>query len=302
MPKPTIDPGLLSKAWAMNRAPLSLGPGVVRVAADEESAEVYVYGDIGGRWDGIAADEFAKEVGGLTADTINVRLNSLGGVVCDGVAIYNALAHHSSKIVVHIDGIAASIASVIAMAGDEIRISEGAHVMVHKPWSLMVGDADAMRKEGDILDKLEAGIVDIYEPRTGATRADLEAWVAEETWFKGQEAIDAGFADVLVPARKKAKASAHARSAILPMLRKAPKDLLPVIDRDPAVRDLEALFREGEGLSWAQAKRFAANALRIIGSHRDDVGIQPEALRDEGGAAVAVAELERLAAHLRNLI
>ncbi len=302
MPKPQIDAALLAAGRAMNRAPAALGPGHIRVAAAEGSkdAEVFVYGDIGGWWDGIQADEFAKEIAALDAETITVRLNSPGGVVFDGVAIYNALAQHKAKIVATVDGIAASIASVILMAADEIKIVEGAHVMIHKPWSLAMGDAEAMRKEADILDKLEAGIIDIYEARTGADRKQLADWVAAETWFSAKEAVDAGFADEVMPAKKKEK-KAHARSAMLPLFRHAPQDILPEDRHDgPAVRELERLLRDGEGLSNAQAKRVAAMASRAFpAASRDEEPHQPPPNpRDEG---VQAAELNKLANFIRSL-
>lgn len=303
MPKPLIDAALLAAGRAMNRAPAQLGPGHVRVAAEEGSkeAEVFVYGDIGGWWDGIQAQDFAKEIAGLDVETLNVRLNSPGGVVFDGVAIYNALAQHKAKVVATVEGIAASIASVILMAADEIRIVEGAHVMIHKPWSFTMGDAEAMRKEADILDKLEGGIIDIYEARTGADRKQLTDWVAAETWFSAKEAVDAGFADEMVPAKKKEKKAAHARSAMLPLFRHAPQDILPEDRNDgPAIREFERLLRDGEGLSNAQAKRVAALAARALpAGSRDEDQHQPPAPRDEG---VRAAELNKLANHIRSLI
>ncbi|WP_376959665.1 head maturation protease, ClpP-related [Azospirillum sp. A26] len=306
MPKPLLDTALLMAGRAMNRAPVALGPGHVRVAATEAdtTADVYVYGDIGGWWDGIQAEEFAKEIDALSVDTINVRLNSPGGVVFDGVAIYQALARHKANIVIHIDGIAASIASVIAMAGDEIRIAEGAHVMIHKPWSFAIGDAEVMRKEADILDQLESGIVDIYAARTGQERKALVDWVAAETWFGAQAAKDAGFADTVVPAKgKKDAKAAHARSAMLPLFQRTPKDLMPnAAEGGPAIREFERLLRDGEGFSNAQAKRVAAMARAFSAGHRDDDQHQPPpAPRDEDGQAAAVAALTRAANTLRTL-
>jgi ATP-dependent Clp protease protease subunit len=272
----------------------ALSPGVLRLAADEEKkeAEVFVYGDIGGWFDGVTAEDFAKEVAGLDVDSITVQLNSGGGVVFDGVAIYNALAQHKAKVVVNITGIASSIASVIAMAGDEIRIAEGAHVMIHKPWSFAIGDAEDMRKEAEVLDKLESGIIDIYEARTGKDRKQLEDWVAAETWFKGQEAVDAGFADEMVPAKKKEKKAA--KSNLFNLFRNAPKDILPEGDNIPVIREFERLLKEGEGFSNSQARRIAALATRM---HRED---STGTLRDEGGQITA-SDIRRLANFIKTL-
>lgn len=272
-------------AMRMNRA--ALKPGVVRVNAEKDAneAEILIYGDIGGGWfdEGITAEGITKEIAGLKVDTLNVRINSGGGLVFEGIAIYNALARHSAKTVIHIDGIAASIASVIAMAGDEIRISEGSHVMIHKPWSFAMGDAPSMRKEADILDELEGGLIDIYEARTGRKRDELEQWLAAETWFTGQGAVDAGFADEMVPAKKKKPAA----SALLNLFKNAPKNLLP--EGVPEVREFEIFLRDGEGLSHSQAKRIAAMS-------RGQRDADPETLRDEGASSA------KLAAHIRALI
>lgn len=295
MAKKLIPQDLVTRLACMRAAPNALGPGHVRLAADEtaDEAEIFIYGDIGGWWDGVDAQEFAKEVAGLDVSTINVRLKSPGGIVYDGVAIYNALAmHQKAKIVVHIDGIAASIASVIAMAGDEIRIGEGSHVMIHKPWSFTMGDAAAMRKEADILDKLEAGIIDIYEARTGKDRAQLEQWVADETWFRGQEAVDAGFADVLVPAKKKDKSAAVSKSAVLASFKRAPEGLAePAEDDAFGSREFERLLRDVEGCSKDQARRVAAMARGTFMSRCDADSTD----RCDAGAE----QLRRLAAAFR---
>lgn len=281
----------------MNR--IALKPGTVRVNAEKESdeAEILIYGDIGGGWwdEGITAEGISEEIGALDVDTLNVRINSGGGLVFEGLAIYNAIARHPAKVIVHVDGIAASIASVIAMAGDEIRISEGSHIMIHKPWSFAVGDAIAMRKEADILDQLEAGLVDIYTARTDRERDDLSKMMAAETWFTGKQAVDAGFADEVVPAKKKEQKAAHARSAMLTLFHNTPKDLLEPRDAVPQVRELERLLRDGEGLSHAQARRVAALARASLGL-RDEADPEPKhSLRDEGAAAL------KLAAHIRAL-
>jgi ATP-dependent protease ClpP protease subunit len=220
-----------------------------------ESAEIFIYGDIGG-WDAssLSADVFAKEVAELDVETIDVRLNSGGGSVFEGQAIYNALSRHPAKVIMNIDGIAASIASVIAMAGDEIKITEGSHIMIHKPWSIAIGDAITMRKEAEVLDSLESGIVDIYAARTDKPRDKLEKWVEEETWFKGQAAVDAGFADEVIPAKRKEKA---AQSNILAMYANTPIDLLDVEESPLSTRNVERLLRDVEGLSFNQAKRIA---------------------------------------------
>lgn len=292
MPKKILN--LSALQGAMNRCPQSaVGPGVVRVAAQEgaDEAEVFIYGDIGGWWGGVSAEEFAKEVAALDVKTLNVRLNSPGGLVFDGVAIYNALARHPAHVVIDVEGIAASIASVIAMAGDEIRIAEGSRFMIHDPWTIMMGSADDLRAEAEILDGLKSDLIDIYAARTEQSREDLADWMTVETWLSARDAVDKGFADSMTPAKKKEKKDAHARSAVLRTFRHAPQDLIAPEDPAPPIREFETFLRDGEGLSQTQAKRIAA-AARVIPVHRDDA--QPPQ-RDDG------AHLAKLAAHIRAL-
>lgn len=270
------------------------GIGVLRVAAvDEKTADLLIYGEIGGYWgEGVEASAVAKELAGLDVDTLNVRINSPGGSVFEGVTIYNSLAQHAANVVVHIDGVAASIASIIAMAGDEIRIAEAATMMIHKPLSFAFGHAPDLRKEADVLDTLEDSLLDIYEARTGTKRDELSKLLAAETWMRGQEAVDAGFADTIVKSKTKKKAAAH---ALLACYRNTPADLLQQHD-GPAIREFERTLRDAAFCSNADAKRIAALAARAFGGHRDD-GTGP---RDEDETAVITAR--RLAAGLRSLI
>jgi ATP-dependent protease ClpP protease subunit len=257
--------------------PPTLAPGVIRLNQKDDQAEVFIYGDIGGWLDGIDAETFAKELADLDVKQLDVRINSGGGYVFDGIAIYNAIARHPAHTTMHIEGIAASIASVIPMAGDEIKIYEGTRMMIHKPWSFAIGDADDMRKEGDILDALQSDILDLYEARTGKERKDLTKWMDAETWFSAKEAVDKGFADEMVPAKRKAMA----RSAYLNFYQNKPQDIQPDDDL-PDVREFEQLLRDGEGLSIAQSKRIAALskkqfALREVEpDDQRDVGVDPE--------------------------
>lgn len=297
MELPVIDLAPLSASRALNRAPMQLGPGVARVAAQDDAADVYIYGDIGGWWDGIQPGEFAKEIAALDVSTLNVRINSPGGIVFDGVAIYNSLVQHKASVIIHIEGVAASIASVIAMAGDEIRIGEAAHLMIHKPWSFVVGDAELMRKEAEVLDGLEQGLIDIYVARTGNDEDQIRNWLAAETWFRGQQAVDNSFADVVIPAKSKEKKAA--RSALLSLYEHTPKDLIPERRDCPEVREFERLLRDAEQQPNAFAKRVAALAAKVFSNGRDGRSADP---RDEDGPAEAAAPLLRLAAHIRTLI
>lgn len=163
--------------------------------AGERSAELFIYNDIG--YFGISAADMVSELNGLgELDQIDVRINSYGGEVFDALAIYNALKRNPANVTVHIDGVAASAAADIAMAGDEIRIASNAFLMIHNAWSIAIGEADDMRKEADFLDKINSVLADIYTARNG-DREQVVEWLNAETWFTAREAIDAKFADSL---------------------------------------------------------------------------------------------------------
>lgn len=165
----------------------------------ESEAEIIIYAEIGESWfdEGVSAKSFSNELKALpeSVTLINVRINSLGGDVFEGVTIFNRLKQHKAKVVAYVDGIAASIASIILMAADEIVMSEGAQVMIHKPMSGVWGNSLQMQEMIDILDDIEEQMLGIYNRRTGMARSELKSLLAKETWFDAQEALDNGFAD-----------------------------------------------------------------------------------------------------------
>ena len=166
-----------------------------RNADDAEQAELFIYDEIG--WFGIMADDFRRELAGVTAPSIALKLNSPGGDVFDGIAIYNLLQQHSASVNVTVDGIAASIASVIAMAGERVEIAKGALMMIHEPFGLVIGDANDMRKQAEALDKMGDSIAGIYAARAGGAAEEWRARMADETWFDADEAVEAGLADAV---------------------------------------------------------------------------------------------------------
>jgi ATP-dependent Clp protease protease subunit len=170
--------------------------------ATAASADVFLYDEIG-MW-GITASDVIKMLNELKVPKLNVHINSPGGSVFDGFAIYNALNAHPASIVVHIDGIAASIASVIAMAGDEIRMAENSMMMIHNPWVAVVGQAKDLRSSADILDKLRENIVATYAARTGMKPEGIAAAMDGESWFSAAECKANGFCSEVIEAKKMA--------------------------------------------------------------------------------------------------
>ncbi len=171
-------------------------PLILRAAKDD--AEIMIYDTIGQDFwgDGVTAKGFDKELKALgSPKNITVRINSGGGDVFDGVAIYNTLARHPARKVVHVDGLAASAASVIAMAGDEIRMGDGTFIMIHNAWSFAIGNAAEMRRAADLLDSVSGQLAGIYVQRTGQPAAKVKAMMDAETWMDAEDAIAKGFAD-----------------------------------------------------------------------------------------------------------
>lgn len=169
---------------------------VMRAAKGE--GEILIYDGIGADFwgDGVTAKGFAKDLAALgSISKLTVRINSGGGDVFDGIAIYEAIARHSAQKTVVIDGLAASIASVIAMAGDEIKIAPAGFVMIHNARSLTFGDAHAKRKAADLLDSVSGQMAGIYVSRTRNAAKTVREWMDAETWFTADDAISAGFAD-----------------------------------------------------------------------------------------------------------
>lgn len=187
-----------------NRTPFRFNaepfPVTVRKNAANGEADFYIYDEISDF--GITANDVVRMLGGVDSQVINLHLNSPGGWVHDGVAIYNAFVQHPAKVVVHIDGLAASIASVIAMSGDEIRIAENAQLMIHDPWSLVIGDANDMRKEAEVLDSIKETLVTTYAARTELDVEQLRQMMADETWLNADRAVELGFADSVVSAKR----------------------------------------------------------------------------------------------------
>jgi len=178
-----------------------MGKGYSIRAKAKGEAEIFIYEDVGESWfGGVSARQFATDLRALgDVATINVRLNSFGGDVFDGLAIYRLLADHKARVIAHVDGIAASIASVIAMAGDEIRIAEAGEIMIHDAWGVAIGPAADMRAMADRLEAVSASIGDVYVARTGNSKDQVQAWMLAETTFQSSDAVKHSFATSVVP-------------------------------------------------------------------------------------------------------
>ena len=163
----------------------------IKASADKSGAEIYLYDEIGG-W-GISAKDFIAEVRALSGQPIALHIHSPGGSVLDGHAIYNALLRHKGGLTIQIDGLAASMASVVAMAGRPVRMAENAFLMIHNPWSISMGDSEQMRKDAELLDRMRDGLVNIYAQKTGK---DIEKSFASLKEIAGAVGIGLGIAEL----------------------------------------------------------------------------------------------------------
>ena len=156
---------------------------------------VTLYDEIGAF--GAGSKEFLADLGKLDGQHIHLRINSPGGSVVEGTAIYNALRRHKGGVTVHIDALAASMASVIAMSGSPVYIADNALLMIHNPWTVSMGDSDQLRKEADLLDKLKSTLVNAYTRKTGMEQDQIAEMMDAETWLDAVEAVALGFADAI---------------------------------------------------------------------------------------------------------
>lgn len=170
--------------------------GTFRAEVSGDTITLWIY-DIIDEWFGVSAEEFAKTLAESTQLNILVKINSPGGAVFDGFAIYNALAAEQMKgrhVRVSIDGLAASAASLIAMVGEETTMQANSFMMIHKAWTFAAGNADELRSTADILDSLDTQLAVTYAKRTGLTVDEITAMLTAETWFSAPEAVEKGFA------------------------------------------------------------------------------------------------------------
>lgn len=175
----------------------------MRMSADGESGDIFIYGDIERyQWieEDTTASSFRDDLDNLgDVSTINLYINSPGGSVFEGVAIHNMLKRHEAKVNVRIDALAASIASVIAMAGDTIYMPKNSMLMIHNPWTIALGNAKELRKTADDLDRIGGSAVQSYLQKAGdkLTEEKLQEMLDEETWLSADEAYQYGLADVV---------------------------------------------------------------------------------------------------------
>jgi len=236
---------------------------------DDNNAEIIIYDVVG--WPYIDAFDLIRNLGTIKAKNISVRINSPGGDVFDGVAIFNALKEHPAHVTTKIEGLAASIASIIALAGDEVQAHKNAMYMVHDPWVLAAGNQYDLREIADILGKIGGNMLDIYYDKSNIGKRELKQMMKDETWFTAAEAKDRGLIDTILDtgaAKAKFDLSIYANVP----------DELEDSDREGATlskQEIERALRDA-GASRSFAKSIAArgsngNSQRDVGGVKADI-------------------------------
>ena len=188
----------------------------IKSAAPKADGEIEILGEIGDSgWGGefTTAKMVKDQLKAIGKAPVLVTINSPGGDAFEGVAIYNLLREHSAKITVNVLGLAASAASIIAMAGDTVKMGEGAFLMIHSSSGIVIGNEADMREFADLLEKIDSAVAKLYAARTGKSENDIVSMMKKETWLSAAEAVKAGFADATV-ADGKSKAKAATDSEI----------------------------------------------------------------------------------------
>lgn len=267
-----------------------------KMAAKAGSVEISIYDQIGQNWygEGITAKKFERDLKAFgDIDSITLRINSPGGSVFEGNAIYNILRAHAAPVHTVIDGVAASIASVIALAGDTIEMPENAMFMIHNPINCICGNAADMRKMADDLEKIKDSILNVYESRSGLDRAKLSKMMDDETWMTADDAVGFNFADKKTP-RNKAVASISQEAMAMfhnvpPGLR--PQNVVPIVEEPEPM----AVQPETNQAAYSKAEMDAAVQAAVQAAVKDTITPQLQRMNEERLASVK-ARFDNLAA------
>lgn len=223
---------------------------------ESKTADIYIYGDITS-WPWIESDvssyTLSRELQVLdeTIENINVYINSYGGEVAEGLAIYNALKRHKARVTTIADGFACSIASVIFAAGDERVMSNTSLLMIHNAWTWASGNADELRKQAEDLEKITQASINAYMNIVNITEDELKEMMNNETWLNSEEALEIGFATKLIDVEDKEVATQSIRKSLMQRITKEPNKPIEYVAKinidglaDQIIQKLKEQFKE----------------------------------------------------------
>ena len=252
-----------------------------------DKAEIWIYEQIGEDFwtgGGVTAKSFQKEISAIKASQIDLHINSPGGSVFDGITIYNLIKQHPANVTAYIDGLAASIASVIALAGDTVVMAENALYMIHNPSGMAFGTAGDLRSFADVLDKIGGTMITAYASKTGKSEDEIRAMLDAESWLTADEAKEAGFVDGIGGEMDMAACAKFAPAMAKMGFKRIPENI-NTGRKIPSERNLERALRD-EGCSSKTAKAILASGYPK--DHRDDdLPDNPPDQRDVGSEAAA---------------
>lgn len=237
LPKLPAVTGVLAQAeWDIPKSVLARWNAGVQARQSENT--IGIYDPIGESWDGsgVTAKRVAAQLRDIGDNQVTVDINSPGGNVFEGFAIYNLLRDHPRKVNVRVIGVAASAASVVAMAGDNIQIARAGFLMMHNTWTVAIGNRHDLRALADMMEPFDDALAEIYALRSGGDKAGISVMLNQELWLNGAQAVEEGFADELLPADQ---------------IEESKDD---VVAARATTREMEALLRKA-GLSHSQAKK-----------------------------------------------
>lgn len=293
------------------------------IAEQGGEVELSLYDEIGAF--GVGAKEFIAELKAHKGQHIHLRINSPGGEIVEGSAIYNALTRHEGGLTVHIDALAASMASVIAMSGNPVLMADNALLMIHNPWTIAAGESEDLRKQADLLDTMKSNLVRAYQKKSGMEEKAIAKLMDEETWLDAVEAVALGFVDAIedgIPAAASSKemrarfdtfAKAKMQNTVIseaevsapaadPVIEETPVSVevvepsteAPATEEAPAVEEVaEEVTAQEVASPVAKADHEFASALLKVSAERDSF----KAKFEEANAVASAAKAE--AAELR---
>ncbi|MBP2495390.1 ATP-dependent Clp protease protease subunit [Methylobacterium sp. PvP062] len=214
----------------------------IRAAAGNDENTISIFDPIGADWfgEGVTAKRVAGALRAIKGDEITVQINSPGGDVFEGLAIYNLLAEDERRVTVKVLGLAASAASFIAMAGDDVQVARSGFLMIHNAWVMALGNRHDLRDAADTLEPFDAALSDIYATRTGLSADEIAAMMDKETWMNGSDAVAKGFADGLLASDAVKEEKGGRASALSRIDRLLAKAEVPRTERRALIKELTA--------------------------------------------------------------
>lgn len=202
LPQISAPQALAGREWEVREDALARFDAGVRAAEADDAATISIYDQIGATWDGegVTAKRIAAALRKIGSGDVTVSINSPGGDYFEGLAIYNLLRDHPARVTTRVVGLAASAASVIALAADRVEVAAAGFLMVHNAWGLVIGNRHDLTEAAALLGQFDGAMAELYAARAGVELEEAAGWMDAETFFSGAEAVEAGLADGLLPA------------------------------------------------------------------------------------------------------